>query len=235
MRRAQRVRATTSPRLSPHVWSLLPRTPQSYGSAINYHLQKFSLNGKSERWCFTGYKAGVTSTGFPAATGKRILFLALTLTFCTTFITSLYSLSFSYSSGACLNSDVQIRASVGVRHLNIYRYYSHFCERGQCLTISDRRAQCNGRLILATFPKCCCDTNHHHPGQTFLKLEEPLKKCLVEQGRLLLSQEITHQLLMWNCVLPFKLSMCNFPSAHVKNSKNLSSFHTTVHCKLVIQ
>lgn len=47
------------------------------------------------------------------------LLLAPTLTFCTTFINSLYTLSFS---GACLNSDVQICASVEVRHLNIYRY-----------------------------------------------------------------------------------------------------------------
>lgn len=80
-------------------------------------------------------------TGMAAATGKQTLLLALTLIFCTAFITSLYTLSFSCSSGACLNSDVQVCASVEVRCLNIYRHQSHFCERGQCLTKSDHAAQ----------------------------------------------------------------------------------------------
>lgn len=52
---------------------------------------------------------------------------------------------------------------------------------------------------------------------------------------LLLSQENTHWLPMWNCKLPFKLSLCKFSGARVKNSKNLSSFHTTIHSKLIIQ
>lgn len=112
---------------------------------------------------------------------------------------------------------------------------SHFCERGQCLTVGNQRAQCNSRLISAILPKSCCDTNSHPPGQTLLPLEESLKKCLVEQSGLLLSQENTHWLLLWNCKLPFESSLCKFSCAHVKNSKNLSSFHTTIHGKLVTQ
>lgn len=42
-------------------------------------------------------------------------------------------------------------------------------------------------------------------------------------------------LLLWNCKLPFEFSLCKFSCAHVKNSKNLSSFHTTIHSKLITQ
>ncbi|XP_032927706.1 translation initiation factor IF-2-like [Catharus ustulatus] len=153
--------AVTSPLLSP--------CPQSCGLSINHHLHKFALNDQNESWCFPGYKVGVT---LPLQQPPESP--SCSATDCTTFIPPLCTLQFSRSSAAHLNSDVQINASVAVRYLNMCRTESRFCERGQCLTVGNHRAQCNSGLISAVLPKTCCDTNHHPPGHTFLKLEESL-------------------------------------------------------------
>lgn len=85
------------------------------------------------------------------------------------------------------------------------RIESHFCERGQCLTVGNQRAQCNSRLISAILPKSCCDTNRHPPGQTLLQLEESVEKmpCGTERTTFITGKHSGYCCGIANCLLSF--------------------------------